>query len=56
LKSKDTKTMKEGDVWVIRSPGAGGYGNPEERPKKLIREDIKSGLIHRHSLPSQRGL
>ena len=56
LKSKDTKTMKEGDVWVIRSPGAGGYGNPEERPKELIREDIKSGLIHRHSLPSQRGL
>jgi len=30
--------------------------NPEERPKELIREDIKSGLIHRHSLPSQRGL
>lgn len=45
LRSKDTKTMKKGDTWVIGSPGAGGYGDPKERSKKLIREDLKSGLL-----------
>ena len=26
-------------------PGGGGYGNPENRDRKKIAEDIKAGLI-----------
>lgn len=45
LKSKDTARLKEGDLWIIRSPGAGGYGNPSERDPQLVVEDIRNGLV-----------
>lgn len=45
LKSKDTATLKEGDLWIVRSPGAGGYGNPSERDPQLVLKDIKNGLV-----------
>lgn len=45
LKPKDTARLKEGDLWIIRSPGAGGYGNPSERDPQLVVEDIRNGLV-----------
>jgi N-methylhydantoinase B len=45
LKSKDTAVLKEGDFWVIRSPGAGGYGDPAERDPQLVFKDMQNGLV-----------
>lgn len=45
LKSKDTAILKEGDLWIIRSPGAGGYGNPSERDFQLVLKDIRNELV-----------
>lgn len=45
LKSKDTAILKEGDLWIIRSPGAGGYGDPAERDPQIVLKDIRNGLV-----------
>ena len=45
LKSKDTAILKEGDLWIVRSPGAGGYGNPSERDPQLVLKDIQNDLV-----------
>ena len=45
--------MKEGEVIVVQSPGAGGYGDPNERNRKQLARDLQSGkysgeFIERH--------
>lgn len=45
LKSKCTVTLKKGDIFIVRTPGGGGYGNPHERDKKLIYYDLQNELI-----------
>ena len=34
-----------GDVISIRTPGGGGDGNPEDRPRELVESDLRSGFI-----------
>ena len=34
-----------GDVISIRTPGGGGYGEPNERSRELIEEDVRSGYV-----------
>ncbi len=45
--------VKEGEVIVVQSPGAGGYGDPNERNRKQLARDLQSGkysgeFIERH--------
>lgn len=34
-----------GDVISILTPGGGGYGDPKERPRELIEDDLRCGYI-----------
>jgi N-methylhydantoinase B len=45
LKSKCTVKVEKGDVFVVRTPGGGGYGNPMEREPKLVLHDVLNGLV-----------
>lgn len=45
LSSKTTVKLQKDDVIEINTPGGGGYGDPRERPLKLIIEDLKNGKI-----------
>ena len=37
--------LKTGDIVVLKTAGAGGYGPVEERDKDLIRKELKEGII-----------
>ena len=39
--------MKVGDSMRIETPGAGGYGPPQERPPEQLAADIRSGKVSR---------
>jgi N-methylhydantoinase B len=45
LHSKETRTVKRGDILSFRLSGAGGYGPPEQRDWRAIAEDIADGYI-----------
>jgi len=38
-------TMRRGDVLRMISPSGGGFGNPTERPPKLVLQDVANGLL-----------
>lgn len=38
-------SLKSGDILSVRTPGSGGYGNPEERDKELLAEDALEGKV-----------
>jgi N-methylhydantoinase B len=37
--------LNEGDVIRIRTGSGGGYGDPRERPRELVLEDVRNGLL-----------
>jgi len=37
--------LKTGDALTLRTPGAGGYGSPQERDPDLIARDIEEGYV-----------
>ncbi len=39
------RRFRKGDVISIRTPGGGGGGNPSDRPRELVAEDLRSGYI-----------
>ena len=43
--------MRQGDTFVVKTPGGGGYGDPLEREPELVLMDVISGLV---SLDSAR--
>ncbi|MGC8617912.1 MAG: hydantoinase B/oxoprolinase family protein [Thermoplasmata archaeon] len=45
--TKGTFELNQGDIFEIRTAGGGGYGNPENRPKSAIKEDIENGFVSR---------
>ena len=47
--------LSESDVVVIETPGAGGYGPPEERPRAALEDDCRSGKFSRKFLSSFYG-
>lgn len=42
---KRTIILRSGDVLTFRTPGGGGYGDPAERPRAGVREDVEAGLL-----------
>ncbi|MEE9267162.1 MAG: hypothetical protein V3V86_10580 [Gammaproteobacteria bacterium] len=34
-----------GDWVQVRTPGGGGYGDPSERPRELVRRDLRCGYF-----------
>lgn len=41
------RRFARGDVISIRTPGGGGYGEPRERSRELVEEDVRSGYVSR---------
>lgn len=47
--------LHEGDEVIIRSPGGGGYGPPNERAITSIEEDVRQGYISRKAAEQAYG-
>jgi N-methylhydantoinase B len=45
LGSTDVVPCDPGDVILIQGPGAGGYGNPLERPIEAVERDVRCGFV-----------
>ncbi len=43
--SKEVRRLRKGDVVSFRLAGAGGYGDPKERPRAAIEADLREGHI-----------
>jgi N-methylhydantoinase B len=41
----DNEQLTPGDVLVIESGGGGGYGNPHERPRATVADDVRNGYV-----------
>ena len=41
----DAVTVQRGDRFTIETPGAGGYGNPFERPAEQVADDVDKGFV-----------
>lgn len=46
---KSNIKLKAGDVVSIRTPGGGGFGDPVERDRQLVRQDVLDGVISAES-------
>lgn len=56
LLSKVTIEIYRGDTLIIRTPGGGGYGDPEERERDAILDDIENGLVSPEAAREKYGL
>ncbi len=45
LKGKGRQSIPRGDCVVIEMPGGGGLGNPKNRKRESIANDVKNGLV-----------
>ena len=43
--TKETVELSEGEAFRIETAGGGGYGNPKERDKGILKRDIENGII-----------
>ncbi|RLG50419.1 MAG: hydantoinase B/oxoprolinase family protein, partial [Thermoproteota archaeon] len=55
LPSKCTVTMERGDIFVILTPGGGGYGDPREREQKAILRDFENELLSKEKIVEDYG-
>jgi N-methylhydantoinase B len=37
--------LKEGDIFLLDSPGGGGYGDPLSRPAERVLADVREGFV-----------
>ncbi|MFV1979082.1 MAG: hydantoinase B/oxoprolinase family protein, partial [Myxococcota bacterium] len=44
-----------GDWVQVHTPGGGGYGDPKERPRELVRRDLRCGYFSEASAESDYG-
>ncbi|MBX5088342.1 hydantoinase B/oxoprolinase family protein [Rhizobium lentis] len=45
LRSKDAFDLRRGDIVTLATGGGGGYGEPRERSKSLVDENLEDGVI-----------
>lgn len=50
------RLLKQGDAYVLRSGGGGGYGSPLERPIDAIEADLREEYISRESAERHYGV
>jgi N-methylhydantoinase B len=56
LSSKCTVKIEKGDIFLVRTPGGGGYGDPLERSPELVRSDVLNGLVSLEAAAEQYGV
>jgi N-methylhydantoinase B len=49
-------TLHAGDVIRFDSPGSGGYGNPLERDRKAVIDDLENGYVSPEAAAKEYGL
>jgi N-methylhydantoinase B len=46
LTSKDlVRGVPEGTLYVQEAGGGGGYGDPKERPREKVRQEVRDGIV-----------
>jgi len=48
--------LEQGDVWLLRASGGGGYGPPRERDPRLLESDIEDGYVTGEGAAADHGL
>jgi len=56
MASKSSFEVKPEDIFILDSPGGGGYGPPWERDLELVLQDVKEGLITKERATSEYGV
>lgn len=57
LTSKCTDVpLQKGDIISVQTPGAGGYGDPYQRPLKRVLEDVTNGYVTQQQAESEYGV
>jgi N-methylhydantoinase B len=52
----DGTMLKAGDILRIETGGGGGWGDPFEREPERVREDVRGGIVSRHSAERDYGV
>jgi len=52
----ETRQVPAGTVVRLEQTGGGGYGDPRERPRDLVREDIENGYVSPEAAATRFGL
>lgn len=56
LGSTDIVHCDPGDIILIQGPGAGGYGDPRQRPPEKVAADVRAGFVSRESARRDYGV
>ncbi len=56
LPAKATRELQAGDVVSVRTPGAGGYGDPAERSLDAIARDVRLGKVSAGAAADEYGV
>lgn len=56
MKSKGLDTLRAGDLLSVRLPGAGGYGDPHQRDRALVMQDLRDEKISKESAARDYGV
>jgi N-methylhydantoinase B len=56
LGSKEVRQLRRGDIISFRLAGAGGYGDPRERSREAVQDDVTDGFITRAMASSAYGV
>ena len=56
LGSIDVVNCDPGDVILVQGPGAGGYGDPAQRPPGAVREDVRRGYVSADAARAEYGV
>ncbi len=56
LKSKCTVKIEKGDIFVVKTPGGGGYGDPLKRQPELVVHDVSNGLVSLEAAKKDYGM
>lgn len=50
--AKKAYNLKHGEILRIESAGGGGYGDPKERDRELVRDDVRKGYVSEQAASS----
>jgi N-methylhydantoinase B len=56
LPQKSTHELDTGDVVSVRTPGAGGYGDPANRDPEAVRNDVALGKVSADAARTEYGV
>ena len=55
IPAKCVRVLSKGDVLSVRTPGGGGYGDPDDRPRDAVERDLRRGILTAETAQAQYG-